>query len=150
MVYKCHFTNQFSINNTTTDQKARKHVIKPDTRGQNIPIDGGPPARTQHFLQLCEQELDCLHFPCVSYNTRWGAFHIYSLSGSGSGAHNQNELWQTEEWRLPESGPAGSEPLQPPLSRLNHISGSPHKSQLSAYTPPSLNMVFSMALPHVA
>lgn len=67
------------INSALTRQqktkKQEKHVIKSDTRGQNMPIDGGPPARTQHFLQLCAQEL-CIfpvchiilggeHFKCI-------------------------------------------------------------------------------------
>lgn len=61
----------------------------------------------------------------VWFNLQLGHFPIYCISGSGPGAHYQNRLWQTEEWRLPESWSAGSQPLQPPLSCFNHIPGTP-------------------------
>ena len=45
------------------------------------------------------------------------------ISGSSSGAHYKNSLRQTEGWRVPESGSARCQSLQPPVSRLNHIPG---------------------------
>lgn len=72
-----------------------------------------------------------------------GHFLICCVSGSSPGAHFQNKIWQTEEWCLPESGPAGSQSLQPPLSRFNHIPGIPRIPVVCIHSIDFKNTVFN-------
>lgn len=50
-------------------------------------------------------------------------WELVCVSGSGSGENHQNQLRQAEERRVSEGGPAGSQSLQPPLTRSDHIPG---------------------------
>lgn len=70
------------------------------------------------------------------------------ISGSSSGAHYKNGLRQTEGRRLPESGPARCQSLQPPVSRLNHIPGTQQIPNICITLHWSSIGCFSMALPH--